>query len=57
MSSWSNPKIQPNSESLQQRLDKESDFQRNHYRMPARKHKSRIELYPELENIILTYSK
>jgi len=49
MSSWSNPKNQPDSQSLQQRLDEESDFQRNHYRMPARKYKSRIEIYPELE--------
>lgn len=50
MCSWSNPKNQPDSQSLQKRLDEESDFQRNDYRMPARKYKSRIELYPELEN-------
>ena len=34
---------------MQKRLDKESDFQRNHYRIPAKKYKTRLELYPELE--------
>ena len=31
MCNWSNPKGQPDIEALQQRLDEESDFQRNHY--------------------------
>ena len=47
--SWSNPAGQTNITALQQRIDEESDFQRNHYRLPAKKHKTRIELYPELE--------
>ena len=50
MCSWSNPKEQPDSRSLQQRLDEESEFQRNHYRIPAKKYKTRIELYPALTN-------
>lgn len=49
MCSWSNPKDQPNVEALQKRLDEESNFQRNHYRLPARNNKTRKELYPELE--------
>lgn len=49
MSSWSNPGGQSNEIALQQRLNEESDFQRNHYRIPSRNRKTRIELYPELE--------
>lgn len=49
MSSWTNPGGQLNEEALQQRLDEESDFQRNHYKILARNRKTRIELYPELE--------
>lgn len=49
MKSWCNPIGQPNRAALQKRLNEESDFQRNHYRIPARKHKTRIELYPCLE--------
>lgn len=56
MCSWSNPKDQPNPWALQKRLDEESDFQRNHYRMPARNYKTRIELYPALENNQRKYS-
>lgn len=50
MANWSNPEAQPDAESLQQRLDEESEFQRNHYRMPAKKYKTRMELYPALES-------
>ena len=53
---WSNPKKQPNKEALQQRLDKESDFQRNHYKLPSRNHKTRKELYPDLENNLRKYN-
>lgn len=49
MCSWSNPGGQPDMKSLQQRLNEESEFQRNHYRIPAKKHKTRIELHPDLE--------
>lgn len=56
MSSWANPKNQPNSQSLQKRLDEESDFQRKHYRIPSKKYKSRMELYPALENNKRVYS-
>lgn len=45
---WSNPKDQQNTEILQKRLDQESFFQRNGYRIPAKGYKTRIELYPEL---------
>lgn len=47
--SWSNPKGQLDIEALQKRLDQESDFQRNHYRIPKRANCTRMELYPELE--------
>lgn len=49
LSSWSNPSGCENAEELQQRLDQESDFQRNYYHMPNRANFTRIELYPELE--------
>jgi len=49
MCRWSNPKDQENKEALQKRLDEESDFQRNHYRIPSRNYKTRRELYPSLE--------
>lgn len=49
MKQWSNPKVQMDLESFQKRLDEESDFQRNHYRIPSRNYKTRIELYPGLE--------
>lgn len=49
MNNWSNPKKQNSIEALQSRLDKESDFQRNHYRIPAKGNKTRIELYPGLQ--------
>lgn len=48
MKNWSNPKIYENMKQLQHRLDDESDFQRNHYRIPAKENKTRSELYPDL---------
>ena len=56
MNSWSNPASQPDKEALQQRLDEESEFQRNHYRIPSKKYKARIELYPGLINNPRPYS-
>jgi len=47
--SWSNPSGCQTKEELQQRIDTESDFQRNHYRIPAKQSKTRIELHPDLE--------
>jgi len=49
MGRWSNPGAQPNAKALQVRLDEESDFQRKHYRIPSKGHRTRMELYPELE--------
>jgi len=49
MCRWSNPSEQADINALQARLDEESDFQRNHYRLAARNNRTRIELYPELE--------
>jgi len=46
---WAGPCNQQSIEELQQRIDEESDFQRNHYRIPSKQNKTRIELYPELE--------
>jgi len=45
---WSNPKGYDSIETFQERLDEESDFQRNHYQMPNKHNYTRIELYPEL---------
>lgn len=50
MCSWSNPKGQQNIGAFQQRLDEESDFQRNHYRIPAKEYRTRTELYPALND-------
>jgi len=50
MCRWSNPKGQQDIGSLEKRLNEESDFQRNHYQIRSRNNKTRIELYPELEN-------
>lgn len=55
MKRWSNPKGQEDAKALQERLDLESDFQRNYYRIPSRNYKTRIELYPELETNRRTY--
>lgn len=49
MNSWSNPKGQIDKQGLEKRLSEESDFQRNHYKIPSRNYKTRIELYPNLE--------
>jgi len=49
MGSWSNPHGQDNIEALQQRLDEESDFQRQNYCIPAKGYKTRMQLYPQLE--------
>ncbi len=50
MKNWSNPKDQDCIEDLQKRLDEESNFQRNHYRIPAKENKTRIELHPTLQS-------
>lgn len=49
MKNWSNTKAQKSIRGLQKRLDLESDFQRNHYRIPAKGNKTRIELHSSLE--------
>lgn len=46
---WVNPKQIQTPEQLQIQLDQISDFQRNHYELPNRSYKTRIALYPELE--------
>lgn len=46
---WTGPLNQTNVKSLQARIDEESDFQRNHYRIPSKQNKTRLELFPELE--------
>jgi len=46
---WANPGSQQNIGELQQRINEESDFQRNSYRIPSKQNKTRVELYPELE--------
>lgn len=47
--SWSNPNKCTCIQDLQERIDKESNFQRNQYQMPAKDYKTRIELHPDLE--------
>lgn len=49
LKSWSNPKGQDSLEDLQERLNQESDFQRNDYQIPAKGYKTRMELHPNLE--------
>lgn len=49
MCSWSNPSACQDIQALQKRIDEESDFQRNHYKIPAKGYKTRIELHPDLE--------
>jgi len=46
---WINPSQLQTPEELQIQLDQISDFQRNHYELPNRAYKTRIALYPELE--------
>lgn len=53
---WSNPKSQDTIEALQKRLDIESDFQRNSYKIPSKGNKTRIELYPSLAKNTRTYT-
>lgn len=48
--SWTNPKEQPTMQALQQRIDEESTFQRQFYRIPSKGYKTRMELYPNFEN-------
>lgn len=55
LSRWSNPAGQDSVVALQERLNEESNFQRNHYRMPNRANRTRMELYPELETNGRTY--
>lgn len=50
LNNWSYPKGYQDLTALQKRLDEESDFQRNHYQIPAKHNKTRIQIYPELEN-------
>lgn len=49
MNCWSNPKGYSSIEAFQKRLNEESNFQRNGYRMPNKKNYTRKELFPELE--------
>ena len=46
---WTGPSNHQSIEGLQKRIDEESDFQRNDYKIPSKQNKTRIELYPELE--------
>lgn len=46
---WVDPSKIARPKQLQKQLDQISDFQRNHYELPNRGYKTRIELYPELE--------
>jgi len=47
---WSNPGKHTSIQALQNRIDEESEFQRNYYRIPSKGNKTRIELFPDLEN-------
>jgi|GEM_PF-2485802 len=47
---WANPYIINSKSELQTALNDISDFQRNHYQIPGKEYKTRIQLYPELEN-------
>ena len=53
--SWINPKEHQNLKSLQKRINEESIFQRNHYQIPAKGNKTRIQIYPELEQNTRVY--
>jgi hypothetical protein len=46
---WSNPSSHDTLESLELRLNEESEFQRSAYKIPAKKYKTRVELYPQLQ--------
>ncbi len=56
MKSWSAPRTQANLKALQKRLDEESNFQRNHYRIPSKNRQTRLEMYPELMTNTRTYA-
>lgn len=45
---WSNPRAYSCPNKFQQKVNEESEFQRNGYKIPARKYKTRKELFPEL---------
>lgn len=47
--SWACPSKYHTIEDFQNRLDEESNFQRNHYQIPNKGYNTRKELYPELE--------
>jgi len=53
---WSNPKEQKSVGALQKRINQESDFQRNAYRIPAKGGKTRLEMYPELVSNLRKYA-
>lgn len=52
---WVDPSKIATTEQLQVQLDQISDFQRNHYQIPAKSYKTRIQLYPEIEQIERPY--
>jgi len=45
---WTHPKELETSKQLQAQLEEISEFQRNHYEMPNRAYKTRIQLHPDL---------
>lgn len=53
---WVNPAIIETEEQLQVELDEISDFQRNHYQIPGKSYKTRIQIFPELEQNNRTYN-
>jgi len=53
---WVHPSQIESPKQLQKQLDQISDFQRNHYELPNRNFKTRIELYPELEQNLRKYN-
>lgn len=55
MYNWSNAPGQATIEALQQRLDEESEFQRNAYRMPAYQYQTRSEHFAELNVVKRPY--
>ena len=53
---WTGPTSMSSAQQLQDRLDEESDFQRNHYQIPKYKNQTRIELYPQLEQPLRVFN-
>ena len=47
---WTHPCEIDSPQQLQEQLDQISDFQRNHYEIPNRDYRTRIELYPDLQS-------